>query len=101
MSGEIKVDTAQIALAATNIMIYNTKINDDFANVKNAIGNLRKNWSGGSSDIALNALAKIETAFVDARYDNINQYVVLLNRVVEPGYASAEVANTDLASMFK
>lgn len=101
MAGQIKVNTDKVALAATNIARYNQNIKDNFSEPENAIKMLDGFWDGVASENAKNAFYSIKSAYLNDRYNVVDNFVTFLRQQVDEGYTQTETANKSLSDAFK
>ena len=101
MSDSIKVNTANVAAAANKIANYNTIIKKEFSSVEAAIKSLDSTWVGVASNNAISSFNGIKSAYCDARYDVLDNYVTFLRQQIDAGYTQTEKANKSLADALK
>lgn len=100
MADFIKVDTNAVNMAAAKIETYNNTIKNDFSSVEAAIRSLNSTWHGSAAGCAINSFGSIKTAYFNARYDVMDNFVKFL-RQVDAGYTQTEAARRSHADMFK
>jgi hypothetical protein len=101
MADIVKVDTKLVETTAKNIANYNNKILNDFSSVESAMKALDTEWVGNASTNAMGSFFEIKNAFIDVRFDVVQDYVKFLNEQVNAGYELIENNNKYLATLFK
>ena len=97
----LKINTDAVVVAAENINLYNTQMQDNFASVQRAINQLNNTWDGSASTAAMSKFNEIISKFSDARYNELDNYVKFLLEQVGEGYTQTEEATKSLADLFK
>lgn len=101
MAGQIKLNTDKVAQTAVAIKNLNSGIKTAFTDVENAMNALNPHWDGVASENARNAFFGIKNAYVNDRYNVVDNYVNFLNQQIDAGYVQTENANKNLADAFK
>ncbi len=98
---DLRINTELVVTTAEKIKRRNDKMNEDFADVKAAISRLDGNWDGSAATNAINKFNELQTKFVEARYNVIDNFVKFLMNQVGEGYTRTEEVNVSLADRFK
>ena len=94
-----KVDTEGIAAAANAISTADANINNAFEQVRKIGMKMDESWNSSAGTIAETTLQQLITNN-DARSTVLQNYVNILNQLVNPSYIEAENVNTKLSDMF-
>ena len=94
-----KVNTVAIETMAGAISTANNNINQSFENLKTKGREMDNAWNSGAGSKAVTMMHDLFKGN-EARSTVMENYVVFLRNVVNPGYNSAEEANTSLADQF-
>jgi len=94
------VDTDMIALSANKLRAVDVAINREFSNLQSKARSLNDNWKGAAGETAQTTMYQLFTNNVYRSYV-IQNYIDLLEGLVNPGYIAAEDVNTKLADKFK
>ena len=97
----IKINTAKVNSAASNISRINGNIRNDFSAVVDSINTLNRNWDGSASDNALRAFNTIKETYNENRYKVLDDLTLFLKNCVDPSYESTEQNIQSAASAFK
>lgn len=104
MSG-VKIDTDKVREVADNISNNNTKLDNEFKAVENAISYLESGWVGVAKDVAATKFSQIKKMYFDnvttSRHTSIQDHVKFLKEYIGDVYDEVENTNTSLADAFK
>lgn len=95
------IDTEQVAATITRLRNISRNISSAFSNMERTAKNgITINWKSSTGDAAL---IKMLELFKNnqARETVLQNYIILLEQQVRPGYENAEETNKSLASQFK
>ncbi|MBE5938946.1 MAG: hypothetical protein E7266_00990 [Lachnospiraceae bacterium] len=101
MAGEIRINTDEVAMAATSIEEINKKLNEKLLEGQAAVKALGSTWEGEASQETVSTFDAFASKYFETYKDMIDSYVVFLREKVEQGYFKTETKNTDIASQFK
>lgn len=94
-----KVNTEAIAAAASAIASANANINSSFDELRNAGSDMAGSWNSRAGSAAETTLYQLFKGN-EARSAVMQNYLNILQQVVNPGYESGETENTKLADQF-
>ena len=98
---KLKVDTGVVITTVTNIRILNTEMRDAFESVQSAISRLDSSWDGSAATAAVSKFNEVKAAYVESRYNVVENFAKFLLQQVGEGYEQTEDANKSLADAFK
>ena len=101
MAGEIRINTDEVAMAATSIEELNKKLNEKLLEGQNVVKALGATWEGEASQQTMSAFDAFAGKYFESYKEMIDSYVVFLREKVEQGYFTTETKNADIASQFK
>lgn len=94
------VDTEGIYAAAVKLRNTNDDINGQFDVLIQKAKSLETDWNSAAGSLACSKMYELFKNS-EIRYSVIQNYINMLEQQVNPGYESAEEANTTLADQFK
>lgn len=94
-----KVNTENIAAAATQIKVADNRINGSFDKVVSTGKNMGRTWNG-KAGVAADELMYRLFQGNESRSAVLQNYAATLQQVVAPGYDQGETKNTKLADLF-
>lgn len=97
----LKINTAAVVTAATNINTHNEKIRDGISSVEKAIRNLDESWESPAATVAIAKFNEIKSTFAENRFKVLKNYTNFLLQQVSQGYDDTEDVNVSLAAQFK
>lgn len=100
-NGRIKIDTAAVRSAATNVGRLNKCVNHSLDELTRQISALNKDWDGSASEQAISTFSKMRSDYYENRYAQVDNFVRFLLQNVAGGYEFAESNNSKLADLFK
>ena len=95
------IDTERVATTVTRLRNISRNISGAFSRMEQtAKSGLISNWKSSTGDAALTKMLELFKNN-QARDTVLNNYIILLEQQVKPGYENAEETNKSLASQFK
>ena len=94
------VDTQGISTAAVKLRNINDNISSHFDTLAKKAKFLETDWNSAAGSLACSKMYELFKNS-EIRYSVIQNYINMLEQQVNPGYESAEEANTTLADQFK
>lgn len=94
-----KVVTEEIAAAAGTLTQINNQLNNEVDNLQRIGSNLLSSWESAAGSAAQTTLCQLLKGN-EARSAVLDNYINMLQQVVNPSYTSAEETNTKLSDMF-
>ena len=94
------VNTESIASSADTLRSINSNINSECNKMKNNVERIDSNWrspAGDAAQVAIHHILKQN----DERSTVIQNYINILEQLINPGYSDTETANATLADKFK
>lgn len=97
----IQVKTDSVISAASSIKAKNDTMQNMFEDMEKSINNLSNCWQGSAASSATGKFFEIKRNFYEARYDVIDNFVLLLNKQVGENYEKTENNLQNLAAQFR
>lgn len=95
------IDTERVAATVTRLRNINRNISNAFGTMERTAQNgISFNWKSATGDAALTKMLELFKNN-QARETVLQNYIILLEQQVRPGYENAEETNRSLASQFK
>ena len=101
MAGEIRINTDEVAMAATSIEEINKKLNEKLLEGQSAVKALTSTWEGEAAQQTISTFDAFAGKYFESYKEMIDSYVVFLREKVEQGYFVTETKNAEIASQFK
>ena len=97
----VEVNTAAITATADRIDALNKQIQEELRDVEASIHNLYRCWEGSAASSCVNKFDHLNRNLAEARYANMNAFVLFLKRQIGEGYEQTEGSVTSAALAFK
>ncbi len=97
----IQIETDKVISAANVIKSRNEGIQGCFPDMEKSVNNLSNCWQGAAASAAIGKFSEIKNHFYEARYNVIDNFVLLLNLQVGENYEKTESNLQNLAAQFK
>ena len=94
------VNTDRLATSANKLRTVNNTVNSEFCSLQNKAKQLDSNWKGAAGSAAQSTMYRL-FQYSETRSSVLQNYINMLEQQINPGYISAENANTTLADKFK
>jgi len=94
------IDIPRVTTAGNAIKTANTNIDNAFRTPQNAMEQLSSSWQGPAGTAVQTVIQEL-FKFNEARSEVVGNYSRALLELINPSYEGVEMANTNLADLFK